>query len=63
MRYTYEQIVDIANRVQALLSGSKTYIVGGISIILGLYYGDKELVMIGLSAITIRAGIKRDIAK
>lgn len=55
----YEKIVNTVDYIINLLSGKKTYIVGVASIIIGFVYSDKELVMIGLSAITLRAGIKK----
>jgi hypothetical protein len=45
--------------IQEMLSGYKAYLVGLLAIGLGLYYGDRELVMIGLSTITIRAGVAK----
>lgn len=45
--------------VVEFFSGKKAYIVGLLSIVLGLYYGDREMVMIGLSTITLRAGISK----
>ncbi len=43
--------------IQEMLSGYKAYLVGMLAIGLGLYYNDRELVMLGLSTITIRAGV------
>ena len=41
------------------LSGKKTYIVGALTIILGLLTGDNAMVLQGLSVITLRAGIAK----
>lgn len=41
------------------LSGKKTYIVGLLMIGIGIYYGDKEMVLEGLGLITLRAGIAK----
>lgn len=41
------------------LSGKKTYIVGALTIILGLLNGDNALVLQGLSVITLRSGIAK----
>lgn len=39
------------------LKGKKSYIVGILTIILGILNGDTETIMLGLTAITLRAGI------
>ena len=41
------------------LSGKKTYIVGILTIILGLLNGDTQMVMTGLGLITLRAGVAK----
>jgi hypothetical protein len=45
--------------IQEILSGKKAYLVGTLAIGLGLYYGDRELVMLGFSTIALRAGIAK----
>jgi len=42
-----------------LLKGKKTYIVGALMIILGLLTQDNELILQGLSVMTLRAGIAK----
>jgi len=54
-----EKIEQKINYIIGLVAGYKTYIVGIIAIAIGLYYGDKELVLTGLGFITIRAGIAK----
>ena len=39
------------------LQGKKSYIVGALTIILGLLNGDNAMILQGLSVITLRAGI------
>lgn len=41
------------------LSGKKSYIVGILTVILGLLNGDTNMVMTGLGIITLRAGIAK----
>lgn len=40
-----------------LLKGKKTYIVGGLMVLLGLLQGDQKMVFDGLGFITLRLGI------
>lgn len=54
-----EKIEQKINYIIGLVAGYKTYIIGLIAIAIGLYYGDKELVLTGLGFITIRAGIAK----
>ncbi len=42
-----------------MLSGRKTYIVGVLMIVLGVLQGDKEMIMQGLVACFLRAGISK----
>lgn len=46
-------------KILSFLSGKKTYIVGILSIVLGILNGDTELIMTGLAAMTLRAGINK----
>jgi len=39
------------------LNGYKTYIVGALSILLGIVNGDMTLIMVGLTAFGLRSGI------
>lgn len=43
------------------LKGKKTYIIGILSIILGLLNGDNQLIMTGFGLMTLRAGITNTI--
>ena len=45
-------------KVNAFFKGKKTYIAGGIAIILGLYSKDKELIMLGLVSLGLRNAIQ-----
>lgn len=45
--------------IQDFFSGKKTYIVGTLMILLGLYINDEKLILEGLGIITLRAGIKK----
>ncbi len=46
------------NKVRNLLRGRKTFIVGGLMIILGLLTDNKEMILEGIGFITIRVAIK-----
>lgn len=52
-------IKDLVIAVNEFLRGKKSYIVGSLGIILGLYYGDKEMVLTGFGILTLRAGISK----
>ena len=41
------------------LKGKKSYIVGILEIILGLLTDNKEMILLGLSTITLRAGMNK----
>ena len=41
------------------LKGKKAYIVGLLSIILGIMQGDQNLILSGLGVLTLRAGIAK----
>jgi hypothetical protein len=41
------------------LQGKKTYLVGSLMILLGYLQGNNQLVLEGLSVVTLRAGIKK----
>lgn len=41
----------------AFLKGKKSYLIGALEIILGLLTDNKEMILLGLSTITLRAGI------
>ena len=43
----------------AFLKGKKTYVTGIIAVCLGVYYNNIELVMIGLTAMGLRAGLTK----
>jgi hypothetical protein len=46
-------------KIQALLSGKKSYIVGLLMIALGYTTGDNTLMLEGLGLISLRAGIAK----
>lgn len=46
----------IANII-AFLSGKKTYIIGILTVILGILQGNETLILQGITAICLRAGI------
>jgi hypothetical protein len=41
------------------LSGKKTYIVGGLMIVLGLIQGDKQMILDGAGFIFLRGGVAK----
>lgn len=41
-----------------ILKGRKSYIVGTLEIVLGLLTGNNEMILLGFSTITLRAGMK-----
>ncbi len=43
----------------SFFSGKKTYVVGALTIILGLIQGDNSLVLQGLGFMTVRAAISK----
>lgn len=47
------------NQVLKFLAGKKTYIVGVLMIILGLYQGNDQMVMEGIATLTLRAAIAK----
>ena len=50
--------MDKLKQVDAYLSGKKSYIVGVISICLGLYLDNIELIVLGLATMGLRNAIK-----
>ena len=40
------------------LNGCKTYIIGFMMMVVGVYNGDNELILQGVGLITLRSGIK-----
>jgi hypothetical protein len=50
-------------KIIEFLKGNKTYIVGVLMILLGLLQGDNNLLLQGISVITLRAGIAKIPAK
>lgn len=46
-------------KIQSLLSGKKTYVVGLLMIALGYATGDNTLVLEGLGLISLRAGVAK----
>jgi hypothetical protein len=52
-------LVKLLSEIRIALQGKKTYIVGLLFIALGLYYGEKEMVLEGLGFITLKAGLER----
>ncbi len=42
-----------------LLQGSKTYIIGGAMIIVGIYNQDIEMILQGVGLMTLRAGVAK----
>ncbi len=53
-----DKIVNFVKKVYYFLKGKKTYIVGGLMIVLGYLQNDNQMIMDGLGFMTIRAGIK-----
>lgn len=53
-----DKIINFVKAVFYFLKGKKTYIVGGLMIILGYLQNDNQMIMDGLGFMTIRAGIK-----
>lgn len=47
------------SNIKEFLSGKKTYIVGLLMIVLGLLQGDNSLILEGIAAMTLRAGISK----
>ena len=48
--------METIKKIRALLKGYKTYIVGGLTIAIGIYTQNNEMIMTGLGFITLRAG-------
>lgn len=59
LKNMFLRIQIVVNGILDFLSGKKAYIIGGFAIALGLIYQDKDLVMVGFSTITLRAGISK----
>lgn len=51
--------MTIFNKVIEALSGKKTYIVGILTILLGTLNGDMQMVLTGLTALTLRAAVAK----
>lgn len=49
-------------KVREFLKGKKTYIIGGLSIILGIYTKNSELISSGFVAFGLRAALSNEIA-
>lgn len=49
----------MVNTIISFLSGKKTFIVGILTIVLGLLNGDNALVLQGLSVMTLRSAISK----
>jgi len=46
-------------QIKQFLAGRKTYLIGGLTIALGVYFQNIEMVMTGLIAMGLRAGISK----
>lgn len=46
-----------------LLRGKKAYIIGALTVLLGLANGDTQMVMSGLSVLALRAGITNTLSQ
>lgn len=46
-------------QIITLLKGKKTYIIGALTILLGILQQNTEMIMAGLSMLTLRAGISK----
>lgn len=46
------------SKVIEFLKGKKTYVVGGLMILLGIFQGNNDMVLEGLGFIFLRTGIK-----
>lgn len=53
-----DKIVNFVKAAYSFLKGKKTYIIGGLMIILGYLQNDNQMIMEGLGFMTVRAGIK-----
>jgi hypothetical protein len=53
--------METLSKIKHLLSGSKSYIVGFLTIAIGFYLKDGNMISTGLGIITIRAGISKAI--
>lgn len=49
---------ELTNLVNGL-EGYKTYVIGLMMVIVGVYNGDNELILQGVGLITLRAGVKK----
>jgi len=49
----------ITNKMIEFLKGKKSFIVGLVTLVLGLLNNDTQLILQGLSVITLRAGIAK----
>ena len=49
----------ITNKMIEFLKGKKAYLVGLVTVVLGLLNGDTQMVLQGLGIITLRAGIAK----
>lgn len=46
-------------KLLTLLSGKKTYIIAIITILIGMYYNNMEMIMLGLTAMGLRDAITK----
>jgi len=51
------------NKILAFFDGRKTYILGIITVALGIFYENMEMIMVGLISMGLRAGVTGDIKK
>ena len=47
------------NTIISFLSGKKTFIIGGLMILLGILQGDNQLILEGFGLITLRLGLAK----
>lgn len=52
------KLIDISKQFYEFFNGKKTFIVGGLMVILGLMTDNKEMIMTGLGFLTLRSAIK-----
>lgn len=52
------KFINFLKAVYAFMKGKKTYIIGGLMVLLGYLTKNNEMILEGLGFITMRAGIK-----
>lgn len=49
--------MEFIKKIQELLKGKKTYIIGILMIILGIIQGNNQMILEGIGFMTVRAGL------